>query len=229
MIFLNFFRCFFWRRKIKDDILLVDKPKGMSSFDVIRILRRKLGIRKMGHAGTLDPLASGLLIVGVEKGTKKLNDYMRLPKTYLMEILLGKQTTTGDMEGEIIAQKEVGEIDKSEIEKVLKSLQGDIELEAPIYSAIKFKGRPLYDYARKGIDIGDNSFKRKTKIYKLNLLDSYGEDKYWILKVEMDCSHGTYARSVAEEIGRRLGCPATIKELRRTKIGDFLVEKAIKI
>ena len=90
--------------------LLVDKSKGKSSFDVIRILRRKLGIRKMGHAGTLDPLASGLLIIGVEKGTKKLNGYLHLPKTYIIDVLLGKQTDTGDMEGKIISEKKVGEI-----------------------------------------------------------------------------------------------------------------------
>ncbi|MEK9170502.1 MAG: tRNA pseudouridine(55) synthase TruB [Patescibacteria group bacterium] len=227
MIIFNYFNYFLWRWKIKDGILLVDKSKGKSSFDVIRILRRKLGIRKMGHAGTLDPLASGLLIIGVEKGTKKLNGYLHLPKTYIIDVLLGKQTDTGDMEGKIISEKKVGEIPQEEIEKVLKSMEGEIELTVPIYSALKLKGRPFYSYAREGISI--DLPKRKTQIFRLKLFDAHPEGNCYILKVEMDCSYGTYARSISEEIGHRLGHPATTKDLRRTKIGDFSVEQAVKI
>ena len=224
---LRFIKQFFFRRKIKNNILLIDKPKGISSFDVIRVLRRKLGIRKMGHAGTLDPLASGLLIIGIGKGTKKMQEFLHLPKTYIIDILLGKQTDTGDMEGKIISEKEVGEISRGEVEKVLGFMEGEIELTVPIYSALKLKGRPFYSYARDGISI--DLPKRKTQIFRLKLLEIYREENNFILKVEMDCSFGTYARSISEEIGRRLGYPATIKDLRRTKIGDFLVEKATKI
>lgn len=227
---MNIFRKisqFFFRKKIKNNILLIDKPKGMSSFDVIRIFRRKLGIRKIGHAGTLDPLASGLLIVGVGKGTKKMGEFLHLPKTYIIDVLLGKQTDTGDMEGKVIAEKPAGEIPRQEIEKVLRSMEGEIELTVPAYSALKLKGRPFYSYAREGISI--DLPKRKTQIFKLKLLDARQEGIYYFLKVEMDCSFGTYARSVAEEIGRRLGYPATTKDLRRTKIGDFSVENSVKI
>jgi tRNA pseudouridine55 synthase len=104
------------------EILLIDKPKGISSFDVIRILRKELGVRKLGHAGTLDPLATGLLIIGVGKGTKRLNDLLKLPKVYEMDILLGKKTETGDLEGKVLEEKEVEKIASEEARKVLKDL-----------------------------------------------------------------------------------------------------------
>ncbi|MDD4606935.1 MAG: tRNA pseudouridine(55) synthase TruB [Patescibacteria group bacterium] len=207
-----------------EDILFVDKPKGISSFDVIRILRKKLNIKKMGHAGTLDPLASGLLIIGVNSGTKKLNQFLNLDKTYLMEILLGKQTQTGDMEGEIIAEKKVSKILISEVKKVLQEMKGKIELAVPIYSAIKIDGKKLYEYARQKVKI--KTPQRENEIFYLKLLDYFKEKENYILKVEMRCSKGTYARSVGEEIGRRLGYPATLKNLRRLKIGDFEIKKS---
>lgn len=235
MFFRRFFSFLFGPRT-KDGILLVDKSKGKSSFDVIRILRRKLGIRKMGHAGTLDPLASGLLIVGVGKGTKKMREFQHLPKTYIIDVLLGKQTDTGDMEGKVIAEKEIGGISREEVEKVLQGMEGEIELAVPAYSALKLKGKPFYSYAREGISI--DLPKRKTQIYKLKLLSIFSKRSplfpersrgNTILKIEMDCGSGTYARSVSEEIGRRLGYSATTSDLRRTKIGNFSVEGAIRI
>jgi len=209
---------------INNNILLVDKTKGLSSFNVIRILRMKSGIRKMGHAGTLDPAASGLLIIGVEKvGTKKMTEFLQLPKTYKMEILLGKKTDTGDLDGRVIEEKKFNGIKKEKALEVLKSLEGEVDLTVPIYSALKLNGKRFYHYAREGkkIDLP----KRKTKINSLKLLDINKN----IIKVEMDCGHGTYARSVGEEIGKRLGYPATLQNLRRTKIGEFSVENAMKI
>lgn len=210
-----------------EEILFIDKPKGMSSFDVIRILRKKLKIRKMGHAGTLDPLATGLLIIGVGKGTKRLKEFLNLPKTYLMDILLGKKTETGDLEGKIIEEKEVKEINRKKVKEILKEMEGDIKLEVPLYSAVKLKGIPLYKYARKGIKITPP--KRKVRIFYLKLLDFLKEDKFYILKVEMKCQKGTYARAVAEEIGKRLNLPATLKDLRRTKIGKINISQAQKL
>jgi len=209
------------------EILLVDKPKGISSFDVIRILRKKLKIKKMGHAGTLDPQATGLLIIGVGKGTKKLKNYFKLPKTYLMDVLLGIKTDTGDLEGKIIEQKKVSEIDLNQLEKVLGSLKGSHDLPVPKFSAIKIKGKKLYELARKGIDFTPP--KRKMSIFSLKLLDVKKEKEKVLLKIEMNCGSGTYARSVAEEIGRRLGVPSVLKDLRRTKIGNFDVKDAMKI
>lgn len=220
------------------DILFIDKPKGITSFDVIRILRKKLGVRKMGHGGTLDPRASGLLIIGVGKGTKKLNQYLNFKKTYVMDILFGVKTDTGDMDGKIIEEKSVGvPLVGTHIKKILKEMQGEIELEVPIYSAIKIKGKPLYKYAREGKKITPP--KRKVTIFYLKLLDYkivipaqagiHNQKEEHILRVEMQSEKGTYARSVGEEIGRRLGYPSTLKDLRRTKIGDIKVENAKKL
>lgn len=217
---------------MNNDILLVDKPKGITSFDVIRKLRKKLNIRKMGHAGTLDPLATGLLLIGVGDGTKKLKDLIGLPKTYETEILLGRSTTTGDMEGRVVEQKEITLVSQSNLEKdkvadILKDMVGTLELPVPIYSAIKKDGKPLYKYARKGEEVDIPIKKMEIRAIKLfNILCGKGE---CILSLQIDVSSGTYIRSIAEEIGRRLGYPATVKELRRTVIGKFEIKNAEKL
>lgn len=213
------------------DIILIDKPKGITSFDVIRRLRKKLGVRKIGHAGTLDPAASGLLIIGVGKGTKHLHEYMGQSKTYIMDVLLGVRTETGDLEGRVIEEKPIEEAPTEKIETALREMIGTVELPVPIYSALKYKGKPRYVYARKGIAIEPKI--QRSEIYSLKLL---GIEKPHsrgfasrVLRVEMQCGKGTYARSVAEEIGRRLGVPAVIKDLRRTRIGEISVGQAERI
>lgn len=207
-----------------DEILLINKPKGITSFDVIRILRRQTGIRKMGHAGTLDPLASGLMIIGIQKGTKKLNEFLKLPKTYKAEVLLGRKTTTADMEGEILEEKNVEKNNLKDLEDVVTSLKGKISLPVPIYSAIKRDGVPLYKYARKGKDVEIPV--KEMEILEINLLDHYKEENYYVLVLEISVSSGTYIRSIAEEIGKRLGLPATLKNLQRTRIGQFTLEQS---
>lgn len=207
-----------------EDILLIDKPKGITSFDVIRCLRKKLGKVKLGHAGTLDPLASGLMIVGVGKGTKKLQKYLKLPKVYEVQVLVGEKRSTGDMEGDILEQKNVKGLTANNIEKVLKSMNGVLNLRVPIYSAIKMKGQPLYKRARKGEIFTPPE--KEMEIYWIKLNDHYQEKKHYILSLELEVSSGTYIRSIAEEIGQRLGYPATVKELRRTKIGNFKIKDA---
>ena len=222
-----------------DEILLIDKPAGISSFDVIRKLRLKLGVRKLGHAGTLDPLASGLLIVAVGDATKKLKELLGLDKTYEMEILLGRRTETGDMEGKVLEEAEVPNVEADRARNVLGGLEGEVELNAPIYSALKVKGVPMYKLARRGEKVEPR--KRKMKIRSLKLLTrrpirlksiSNGaspEGKLFILKVLLECGSGAYARSVAEEVGKRLGFPATVYSLRRTRVGNYRVEDAEKI
>lgn len=207
-----------------DDILLIDKPKGISSFDVIRVLRKKLGVRKMGHAGTLDPLASGLMIIGLGVGTKKLHEFLKLPKTYDTEILLGKRTTTGDLEGEVLEEKEVAVIDRDGVQNTLQNMVGIVPLPVPVYSAIKVSGKPLYKRARAGETIIPPI--KNMQIDAMELLDIHREGNGMVLVVQMDVGSGTYVRSVAEEIGRKLGLPATVKELRRTRIGDFDIKDA---
>ncbi len=207
---------------------MADKPKGISSFGVIRILRKKYGVKKMGHAGTLDPLATGLMIIGVGSGTKKLKDLIGLPKVYETEILLGKRTSTADMEGEILEEKPVDEIDKEKLKIVLAEMVGKIELPVPAYSAIKIKGERLYKMARAGKEMPELPVKTMEIFWIKNRgIKKYGD--FMVLDLGMEVKSGTYIRSIAEEIGRRLGLPASIKELRRVKIGKFKIEDAEKI
>ena len=210
-------------------IILIDKPKGITSFDVIRILRRKYKIRKMGHSGTLDPLATGLMIIGIEEGTKELKNLIGLNKEYQASILLGQQTTTGDIDGDIIKTKKVNKINIKKVEKILKEITGKILLPVPVYSAIKVKGQPLYKIARKK---GYKSIippKKEMEIFWIKIKNHHKEGDYYILNLEMKVGSGTYIRSIAEKIGRKLTIPATVKELRRIRIGKFKVEDAIKI
>ncbi|MEX0652274.1 MAG: tRNA pseudouridine(55) synthase TruB [Candidatus Paceibacterota bacterium] len=211
----------------EEGILLIDKPKGISSFDVIRRLRKGLGKKKMGHAGTLDPLASGLMIIGVGEGTKKLKEYIQLPKTYRTEILVGERRSTGDMEGEILDKKVVGSLGTEAVEKVLQAMIGVLRLPVPVYSAVKVGGRRMYKEAREGrktiIPIRDMEIK------DTRLLGMRKEGDCYIVEAEFDVESGVYIRSLAEEFGKRLGYPATVKELRRTKVGEFLIEEARQI
>jgi tRNA pseudouridine55 synthase len=210
------------------DILLIHKPKGFSSFDVIRKLRKKMNIKKMGHAGTLDPLAEGLMLIGVGSGTKKLTKLVGLDKTYQVDIELGERTASGDKEGEVLEERGVQrkEVSVPEVEQVLSGLCGDIELFVPIYSAVKKGGSPLYARARRGERVTPP--KRLMSIYSLKLLviSVNAKKTRVILSVEMHVGSGVYVRSIAEEIGRRLGFPATVSKLVRTRIGPFLLENA---
>ena len=204
-----------------DDILLIDKPKGITSFDVIRRLRRQLGIRKMGHAGTLDPLASGLMLIGVEKGTKRLTELVGLDKTYIAEVLLGKQTETGDLEGKIVKELGVDELRvKREIGVVLAGMVGELELAVSIYSAIKKDGKELYKYARAGQAV--EAPVRKVLVHGARLLKL----ELPVVTVEFEVASGVYVRSLGEELGRRLGTVATLANLRRTRVGPYKVEDA---
>ncbi|MEZ4103264.1 MAG: tRNA pseudouridine(55) synthase TruB [Candidatus Paceibacterota bacterium] len=213
--------------KTPEDILLINKPKGITSFDVIRQLRKKLGIRKMGHAGTLDPLASGLMIIGVENGTKKLSDYIKLDKSYVADILLGRKTTTGDMEGEILEEAKVYFVEDDYIKELMEAFHGEFELLPPIYSAIKKDGKPLYKYARSGEEV--EILPRKMKVYKSEFLGSDKVEEGFVIRVSFDVASGVYIRSLVQKIGELLGAPATLYDLKRTKIGDFDLKKAVDL
>lgn len=217
------------------EMLLIDKPVGISSFDVIRRLRQKLGKLKMGHAGTLDPLASGLMIIGVGAGTKKLSDYLKLDKEYEAEVLIGRKTTTGDREGEIVETKRLDKVfSVEEISTVLETLIGTLNLPVSAYSAIKKDGVPFYKKARAAEKRGETVPleelpMRDMKVYKAELIGplSLDEEEYTItIPVRFGVGSGTYIRSLAEELGRRLGYPATLQSLRRTKIGEFDIKDA---
>lgn len=203
----------------KEHLLLVDKPKGITSFDVIRRLRRELGVRKMGHAGTLDPSATGLLIVGVGEGTKELHKLIGLSKVYEARVTLGIRTTTGDMDGEVVEDVPIVTPAEDDIRRVLHGLVGTVSIPAPLYSAIKKEGRPLYKYARAGEKVEPPV--REMRIFSLSLLGVEYVNGRTILSLRMDVGSGAYVRSIAEEVGRRLGVPAVVSELRRTSIGDM--------
>lgn len=201
-------------------ILLVDKPKGWTSFDVVAKVRGILREKKVGHGGTLDPNATGLLIIGTGADTKKLGEITKnTRKTYEAEIILGAISTTDDADGKLtrFAEQNVKEPQEQEIKQILKSFEGEQMQVPPQYSAIKIKGKKSYDQARKGIEV--NLASRKINIYSIELVDF----KYPIIKITCEVSSGTYIRSIARDLGGYLN------ELRRTKVGEYSVEKAINL
>mgnify|MGYP001438602947 FL=1 len=208
-------------------ILLVDKPKGITSFDVIRKLRKELNIRKMGHAGTLDPLASGLLIIATETDTKKLDQFLKLPKTYEVAVRIGEKRSTGDLEGEILEKVEVSDIGEEKAEEVLDGFVKVHTLTVPMYSAIKVDGKPLYWYARNGVEV--KAPQKDMEVTDVKLLNIEKSEGFVTINLELAVTSGTYIRALAEKFGELLGYPATTAELRRTVIGEYKVEDAKKI
>jgi tRNA pseudouridine55 synthase len=196
--------------------LWIHKPVGMSSFGVVRRLKKITGEKRIGHSGTLDPLASGVMILAIGRPyTKKLNEYLKLDKTYQAELTLGFNTATWDAEGEKIFISDKQPSDE-EITEVLASFVGEQMQVPPIFSALKMNGQPLYKLARKGTDLQEENLgARRITIYDLRLL-SYS---YPVLKFDVDVSTGTYIRSLARDIGKKLGTGAYLSGLVRSKLG----------
>lgn len=208
----------------KDFFLLVDKPAGLTSHQVVERLRKITGIKKIGHSGTLDPLATGLLILGLGRSaTKKLDQLQKLDKEYLVKIRLGVISDTFDREGEVQERKVDMIPSQKLIEGVLREFEGEIEQIPPPFSAKKIKGRRLYQLARKGIRISGLS--SKIMIYKIELINY----SWPCLELKIHCSSGTYIRSLASEIGKKLKCGGLVEELRRLKIGDYSIEEAVSL
>ncbi|AGF48399.1 tRNA pseudouridine synthase B [Candidatus Kinetoplastibacterium oncopeltii TCC290E] len=204
-----------------DGFFLLDKPAGITSNLALQKVRRFLNIKKAGHTGTLDPFATGLLVCCFGKATKKSNIFLNASKSYIATIKLGEETDTGDLTGKVVSQSsDYKFIDISSIEKTLVHFMGEIEQIPPMYSAIKVNGMPLYKYARTGIDIYRDP--RKVTIYNINLIN-FSDHTF---KLELSCSKGTYIRTLAQDIGRKLGCFAHLISLRRTKVGPFLLESS---
>lgn len=211
------------------ELLLIDKPYGITSFDVIRRLRRKFNIKKMGHAGTLDPLATGLMIIGVGAGTKKLTELVKLDKEYVAEVRIGESRTTGDLEGEVVESKKVEGLKSETVVITLGAMVGILELPVSAYSAIKVDGVPMYKRARKAEKTGEVVIEIPLRQMRVDeaVLISYEIHKEWVVvTVRFKVGSGTYIRSLAEELGRRLGYPATLQNLRRTKVGEFDIKDA---
>lgn len=211
---------------LKDNIILLNKNKGISSFKIINKLKWLLNANKVGHAGTLDPLAEGLMVVMLN-GATKFSDYlMKKDKEYYVEFELGYETDTYDSEGEVI-KKFNGNINlsKEKIEKIVNEFLGDIEQVPPMYSAIKINGEKLYNLARKGLEIERES--RKVKIYYIKDIE-YNE-KINKISFTTGVSSGTYIRSLVHDIGEKIGVYATMTKLIRTKIDEYNLEDAILI
>lgn len=202
------------------DILLINKPVGISSAQVGNILKKTLDIKKIGHAGTLDKEASGLLIFGLEKGTKKLPLFQKLPKTYKVKIKLGVKTDTGDLSGEIIEKKAARGITRNQIEKALREFLGKKPQVPPLYSAVKLQGQPAYKLARRG-----EKPKLKPKEVELFLAEIL-EFEIPFLTLILKTSKGFYVRSLVRDLGERLGCGATVAKLIRTQIGPYSLSQA---
>ncbi len=203
-------------------MVLVDKPVGPTSFRMVQQVRRALGIKKVGHAGTLDPFASGLLVICVSRpATRIISQLMEGEKEYLGVLRLGLETDTQDSEGEIIAEQEVPELDRQQIETCLAGFMGPQLQQPPRFSALKHRGKPLYYYARKGIVVEKEP--RQITIFALEFVE-YSEE---YLHIRVVCSKGTYIRTLATDIGRALGCGAYLHGLRRIRSGPFHVKDAI--
>ncbi|WP_163338369.1 tRNA pseudouridine(55) synthase TruB [Desulfopila sp. IMCC35008] len=215
--------------EFKGGVFLIDKPAGLSSFGIVRRVKKLLGIKKVGHAGTLDPFATGLLIVcGGRPATKMISSFMDGEKEYLATLYLGRRTTTLDPEGDIVDERDVPHLNEKEIEQCLSHFRGDLMQRPPSYSAVKYKGKPLYHYARKGITIEKEP--RPVTIYELERCGERGAvgPIHPLLKLRVVCSKGTYIRTLADDIGTKLGCGAYLQELRRTRSGVFSVQQAIR-
>ncbi len=202
--------------------LNINKPKGISSFDVIRFLRKKLKLKQIGHSGTLDPLATGVMQIAIGKATKLL-DYLDSDKCYSAEIKFGYNTETYDSEGEEIFIKQP-DFNESELKECLNSFLGKTKQIPPMYSAIKIDGKKLCDIARKNPQETINISEREIEIYSIELVEF--NKKEYKAKINVACKKGTYIRSLAFDIGKKLGCGAYLTELKRTKAGNFLIENS---
>jgi len=203
-------------------VYLVDKPVGPSSFRIVQKVRRALGIKKTGHAGTLDPFASGLLIICAGRpATRLISQLMAGEKEYEATLALGVETSTQDTEGEVTATASVAGLDEARVLACLAGFVGEQLQVPPLYSALKHLGKPLYHYARKGVDIPREP--RPVTISVLECLEFTGDS----LKILVRCGKGTYIRALAFDIGRNLGCGAHLTALRRLRSGGFSVADAV--
>jgi tRNA pseudouridine55 synthase len=206
-----------------DGILNINKPWGKTSFSIVSVVRRLSGERRVGHAGTLDPAASGVLPICLGQGTRVIEFLLDAPKAYRAEIEFGVVTDTDDATGSIISRGDPSGISRRELLSALNSFCGLISQTPPMYSAVKYRGKPLYELARLGIEVERKS--RLRWIYRLELID-------WqppVATIEVECERGTYIRSLAHDLGQLLGCGATLKSLLRLRCGSFGIEDAVSL
>lgn len=207
------------------------KPEGVTSFSVVAKVRKISGIKRVGHAGTLDPLACGVLVVAVGRdATKGIDKFVKKEKEYVAEIMLGFESTTDDREGEKIEYKKSFKFLKKspelgDVKKVLKKFVGKIEQVPPVYSALKINGKPAYKYARGGEVLDMEKKKREVEIFDIEVL----EYKWPILKIKVNTGSGVYIRSLARDVGRQMGVGGYLRFLERTRVGGFKKEDCVNI
>lgn len=204
--------------------ILIDKPAGITSHDVVNKLRKITGVKKIGHAGTLDPMATGLLILGVGRtATKEISKFSKLDKEYEAEIFLGAKTDTYDKDGKIIHFDSSCTCSEKDVREAVFSFVGNIEQVPPMYSAKKIKGMKLYEMAREGIEVERKPV--QVRVHDIELFKKEGN----IVKIQVKCSPGTYIRCLAYDMGEKLGCGAYLRSLRRSSIGKYHVKDAIEL
>ncbi len=206
-----------------DGILIVNKPMGITSHDVVKKIRARFKMRQVGHAGTLDPLATGVLIMLLGKATKCFNKFVGMDKAYRATLILGTATDSADVQGKVVRQLPYDGVTRGQVEEVFKKFLGNIDQVPPMVSAVKVKGKKLYQLARKGIEI-----EREARPVRIDCLKMEAFDPPYV-KFYLECSKGTYVRQLAEDIGKLLGCGACISQIERTKVGSFRIEDATNI
>jgi len=205
------------------EILNINKPVGWTSFDVVKKIRGQLNIKKVGHAGTLDPFATGVLLICTGRATKKVEDLMNLKKEYIARIEFGKTTDSYDLTGTILSERSADNLELENINQVIKQFHGEIYQTPPMYSAVKVNGERLYKLARRGEVVERKP--RKIKIYQTDVIDFRNP----FLKLRIVCSRGTYIRALANDMGEILGCGGYLTSLTRTRVGDYKLEDSFEI
>jgi tRNA pseudouridine55 synthase len=205
------------------EVILIDKDKGYSSFNIVHKIRRAVQVKKVGHAGTLDPAATGLLIVCTGKKTKEISSYQGMNKVYSGTITLGKRTSSMDGESEVTEEKSIDGITEELIRDTVKLFIGNIKQIPPMFSALKYKGKRLYKLARQGVEVERQP--REVTIYRYDITKIDLPE----VKFEVECSKGTYIRVLADDLGNKLGCGGYLSSLRRKKIGEYSVDNAFTI
>lgn len=209
-----------------DGVCVIDKPPGWTSHDVVAKARRQLGTSKVGHAGTLDPGATGVLVLGVGRATRLLRFLTELPKSYVGEVVFGSRTSTLDNEGEVIASFDMTGLTLDRARQVARGFVGEIEQVPPMVSALKVGGRRLHELAREGIEVERAA--RPVTVHRFEITALVSPDGP-VMGIEVECSSGTYVRTLADDLGRELGGGAHLRNLRRTAIGPFALDRAQRL
>jgi len=206
-----------------EGIVVIDKPSGMTSHDVVAQVRKRFNMKRVGHAGTLDPLATGVLVILIGRSTSLFEEFCGMDKAYRATLILGRKTDSADILGKTLSLRAFEGITREDILRAFDRFSGEIDQVPPMVSAVKFKGKKLYELARSGIVVDRPA--RRVKVHHLQLESYAPPDIRFIMK----CSKGTYVRQLAEDIGEFLGCGACISQIQRTQVGPFTIDYAVSL